>query len=137
MNVDLGVRYGCQFHICALGTEYSPGLESRFYQHKLREGKATLPKEENLVKTPVPLDHSSSASMDEAALPERKRSFAEAMGADKGFAGQTSSSCCLGFPTWTSRPVLSTRRLSAVLVANTYSIFGSDLRSNSSPKPAT
>jgi hypothetical protein len=47
------------------------------------EGKATLPTEAHLVITPAPSDHGSSASLDEGALPGRKRSFAEAIGGDE------------------------------------------------------
>jgi hypothetical protein len=47
------------------------------------EGKAMLLREEHLVITPAPSDRGSSASVDEAALPGRKRSFAEAMGPDE------------------------------------------------------
>jgi hypothetical protein len=47
------------------------------------EGKATLPSVEHLVITPAPSDHGSSASVDEAAPPGCKRSFAEAMGPDE------------------------------------------------------
>jgi hypothetical protein len=50
----------------------------------ISEGKATLPRETHLEITPAPSDHGSSVSVDEAALPGRKRSFAEAIGADEG-----------------------------------------------------
>ena len=48
------------------------------------EEKATLPREAHLVITTAPSDRGSSASLDEGAFLGRKRSFAEAMGADEG-----------------------------------------------------
>jgi hypothetical protein len=61
-------------------------------------GKATLPREAHLVITPAPSDHGSSASMDEAALPGRKRSFAEAMGADEGSQARRPAPVPKAFP---------------------------------------
>lgn len=50
----------------------------------ISEGKAAQPGEEHLVMTPAPSDHGSFASVDDAALPGRKRSFAQAIGGHEG-----------------------------------------------------
>jgi hypothetical protein len=100
------------------------------------EGKATLPREAHLEITLAPSDHGSSASVDEAALLGRKRSFAEAMGADEGSQARLPAPTP-GVSTRTLGLVLSTRWLSVVPAANTYSVFGPDLRSKSSQKRAT
>jgi hypothetical protein len=62
------------------------------------EGKATLPREAHLVITPAPSDHGSSASVDEGALPGRKRSFAEAMGRDEGSQARRAAPVPQDFP---------------------------------------
>jgi hypothetical protein len=72
-------------HLQTLSSSYaSQESRSTLPKDSTREGKATLPREEHLVITPAPSDHGSSASVDEAALPGRKRSFAEAMGGNEG-----------------------------------------------------
>jgi hypothetical protein len=72
-------------HLQMLNSTYHASQETRSTPPKdwISEGKATLPKEAHLVITPAPSDHDSSASVDEGALPGRKRSFAEAMGGDE------------------------------------------------------
>jgi hypothetical protein len=60
--------------------------------------KAKLPSEVYLVITLDLSDHSSSTSMDKAALLGRKRSFAEAIGADEGSQSRRPAPVPKAFP---------------------------------------